>query len=183
MAERNIEVVDINGIVIDKPKKDDKNGKPYFEFDIEQGGQTKKWRLFTAKDPQAESMGDSIKKGDNVIGTGEITEGTYQGQPTKYRNLKHISKNEEEVKTNSEVENTSPKNYQDFKDQQKVKDFKSSDADKFELGMAKNISIELIKAMDSAKGKTKEELLKEYKENVIIIFDINKKIREELLGY
>ena len=59
-----------------------------------------------------------------------------------------------------------------------VDDYKTKDADKFDLGMAKNGAIELLKGSGLALNEKGEKI---YKENVRELFKWNKELRNELL--
>ena len=109
----------------------------------------------------------------------EITEKEWEGKTVTFRNIKEMHKTGEGVvMTNAEKY---PKNYQEYKEQQKAIVSAPDRSLEIELGQAKNIAAEMIKIIDY-KGKTEEELFKKYRELVITIFEINKNLKKELLG-
>jgi hypothetical protein len=77
---------------------------------------------------------------------------------------------------------------QKAKDMKKVIDFKTLDADKYELGMAKNNAAILMSGL--LQGKTLDQAKTFLKENgeyydklVLALFERGKKLREQVLGY
>lgn len=66
------------------------------------------------------------------------------------------------------------------KNMEAVTDYKVKEADKYELGMAKNIAAELIKKVNT---KDTEELYQKYEALVRKVYTINRKIRQDILGY
>jgi len=75
-----------------------------------------------------------------------------------------------------------------LKDMQRVKDYKTADADKYELGMAKNAAAVLMSGL--LHGKTLEEakgIIKDsgefYDKLILALYNRGKKVREQILGY
>ena len=173
-----MDIRDFTGVIEDKSMKEDKNGKPYFDFEISNEAGKRKFKWFVGHDAQGEEIAKSLKKGDQVEGMAEITEKEYMGKQVTFRNIKEMHKTGEGVvMTNKEY----PKNYQEYKEQQKAIVSAPDRSLEIELGQAKNIAAEMIKIIDY-KGKTEEELFKKYRELVITIFEINKNLKKELLG-
>jgi hypothetical protein len=73
-----------------------------------------------------------------------------------------------------------------IKDMQKVNEFRTSDADKYELGMSKNACAILVASL--MQGKTCDDLLmvlqdEKYSQIVEALYNKGKEIRKKLLGY
>ena len=164
-----------NGIVEKKEETATHKGKPYWKFVI--GGNT--YSLFEY------DAGKGIKVRDKV---GMYWTETQKGEIT-YRNLNSIfledgtSPVEEEVVGDSKEQ---PKNYEEAKnkDMEKVRQFKEKDADKYELGMAKNNAAIIIAQKFSSKDTPWEEGWgKAYWDLVNKLYSKGKELRKELLGY
>jgi len=70
------------------------------------------------------------------------------------------------------------------KDEKTVSDYKIADADKYELGMAKNAAATILAQEFQNTDATKYKiLLQEYDVLVRLMFEHGKKIRQEILGY
>ena len=70
------------------------------------------------------------------------------------------------------------------KDMKTVEEFKIKEADKYELGMCKNAAIELLKDdFKNTYGEINTDFKERYGKIVKGLFETNKKLREEILGY
>ena len=169
-------------------KKEDgitKKGDPYFKFIID--GKT--YSLFEHE------AGKGVKIGDHVGMYWTETPSSFNGKPITYRNLNSIFEKETTVETVSE--NQPKKDFsgvaqsvtQPPRDTQKVNDYKTKEADIYELGMAKNnatlIFCKLLDKEDSVEDV--ETFIKDngdtWNKLTMALYTRGKKIREELLGY
>jgi len=87
-----------------------------------------------------------------------------------YKNIQSIEKQQKIVKTNDEIQDD------------KVRDYKSREADVYELGMAKNNAMVFLTKW-GFNGGEEDELFEEYWKVVDRLFEEGKKKRKEIIGY
>jgi hypothetical protein len=144
-------------------------------------------------------IGVDINVGSQIQAEWYETNGQGRNGPVTYRNLTNLVKIETTEET-VEQANPSPKveanlkpgesyNTSQPQQNQAVKDFKEQDADKYDLGMAKNnaaiIFAKLLDKVDSVE-EAKQLITDEgeyYEQLVKAMFNKGKKIRQEILGY
>lgn len=180
MAEEDKKVCEGSGLLEKKEECLTKKGDKYWKFIID--GKT--FSLFEYE------AGLGISVGNQVGMYWTETQGDFNGKPITYHNLNSIYLLEDEVvKTNTEAKNTTPSQFKQEKNMQAVKDYAEKDADKFELGMAKNLAGEILCQL-VAKGKDIADCKEIIKQNseyydliVEALFNKNKAIRQKILGY
>jgi len=164
--------IDASGTIENIEEGQTSRGDTFYKFTID--GQS--YTLFDEDDR-------GLRKGDFVVFNYFET----RKENKVYRNLNAI-KQEEEVSSNEIVPPAAPKQPSQVM-QAQMNDYMAKDADKFELGMAKNNAIILmskkLEKLDSAQQI--EEYIKgagpEFKKMTIDLFNVGKEIRKEILGY
>ena len=175
MSDEKKEVKQGNGIIEKKEEAITHKNQPYWKFTINK-------IIYSLFEYEA---GKGLKVGDKV--------GMYWTETKKgdiiYRNLNSIFPEDENNPVVEEVVDDSnyPKNYKESKqkDTQKVQQFKEYEANKYELGMAKNNAAIIVAQKFGRKEDSKwdngwEET---YWELVKKLYNKGKEIRKELLGY
>jgi len=171
-----------SGTIESKAEAVTKKGEKYWKFTVD----GKIYSLFEYE------AGHDVGAGDNVKMFWTETVSNYDNKTVTYRNLNSIFKSEEtpvekiEDNPNLKMGNIVPPTQEQ---NQKVNDFKAAEADKFELGMAKNnatlIFCEILEKNDSVDQT--EDFIKTHGEMwdklVVSLYNRGKKIREQLLGY
>lgn len=176
-----------NGTIIQKSEAITKKGDKYWKFNIEVEGKGKTYSLFEYEAGTKVSVGDQVK----IFWTEK--EGTFNNRPITYRNLNSICREEievEEIVDDSKQEQpratpTTPK-----KDMGTVNNFKAAEADKYEIQRSQRQAMEIITAIaatyteaSNAKEYVKTAIIDNYKSLSIQLFNINKEIRKQALGY
>ncbi len=171
-------VEDFEGIIEEKSEQLDKNKKLYFKWKI--SGKTYNW--FTADDKPGEETAKGISIGDGVKGVVTLNDGDYNGKPITYRNINEMHKEEipQTVQTNEEIQQEKP---EAEKMDMKVLDMKTKEADKFELGMAKNNAMVWMGAFSKGTGSPVEILKRQYWDIVDYLYETGKEHRKKKLGY
>ena len=178
MSNENVE--EFSGIIEDIQPQFDKNKKLFFKFKI--NGLTYNW--FTANDKPGEETAKSLNKGDGVKGLVELNDGEYNGKPITYRNIKEMHKEQLPQQAVQESEPQPKENQTEVeKMDDKVSDFKAKEADKFELGMAKNNAMVWMGAFSKGTGSPVEILKRQYWEIVDYLYESGKEHRKKKLGY
>jgi len=167
------------GVIESKAEAVTQGGDKYWKFKID----GKMFSLFNHEEGNGVSVGDSVGMYWTETQKGNIT----------YRNLSSIFKQEVPVETVSDTPQPAPAQTTTQKlvppKNASVQDFQTKDADKFELGMAKNNAAlfvsKLVEKIDDTKAA--EDYLKQcgplYEELVEGLYTKGKEIRKKLIGY
>jgi septal ring-binding cell division protein DamX len=186
MSEQNEVILDGVGAVEQKQEAMTKNQKPYWKFVI--SGKT--YSLFE------HAAGVNIQVGMPVNLTWTETQGTGKtGSPITYRNLKSIYPADvNSIPETPQQAPAQPMATQTINKPQPaqgptVDDYKKKEADKFELGMARNNAailfskmLEPCESVEQVKETLKAEA--DYYDGLVeALFKRGKAIREKILGY
>ncbi len=166
------EVVDIIGKIEKKEIRQTKKGDDYFIFKIEGAN----WNWFTNRDPQGAEIARVLNEGDEVTGLGEKTEREDNSEP--YRNIKSLQRTGTPVEKVSTNPFDKPEAHLESLPQTKVTDYKTKEADIYELGMAKNNAMAYL-----IKFSNERFTPQTWTETVNLLFEEGKRLRKEKLGY
>jgi len=182
----DLKICEGEGLIEKKEENTTKKGDPYWKFVID--GKT--YSLFEYE------AGKGVRVGDHVGMYWTESQRSFGGKPITYRNLNSIFEKpieEETVKDTPPVKkafpgvDTTPATPP--KDIKSVNDFKSKEADIYELGMAKNNATFVFCKLVEKSGSLEEveEYIKtngdKWDKLVVALYERGKKIRKDILGY
>lgn len=161
------EIIELTGTIEDKKDVDTKTGKTFTQLTIA-------GKIFSLWDT---TLSDNVNKGDQVK--------VYYKVKGSFNNISNIAKTSGTPPTPPQTTVTPAKEpaKEPAKNMQAVDDYKSADADKFELGMAKNNAAVIISAIIQKTDITWETAKPLYWQIVGELFTEGKKVRKANLKY